>query len=267
MNTRSFKIFIACALGAGIGSLVALELPKVIWWIGLPVGGLFGYLSYEFRTVLSAINQAWHEIINYRPDPEQIVRRFWKTVSLVSAFGSIILFALLAHWSVWYLVGDPKSPLPIFALVLYNLPFVPWYCKFPDFYRNEYRNEEHEKRLSAASWKRSLRFSNPLTMMLYFPVLSIIYVLKYTGIAVLWILKRILAAVRITATTLWSFVKRVFVLIHSDVRLLCGIDAAIGAGVGYFAGSIIAGMLVGGVLGVVNYEVISKRVLGLVTNK
>jgi len=60
------------------------------------------------------------------------------------------------------------------------------------------------------------------------------------------------------------FVWLVFCEVHSDVRLLCGLDAAIGAACGYFAGSVLIGLISGGVMGLVNFEVVSKRVLKLV---
>jgi hypothetical protein len=59
------------------------------------------------------------------------------------------------------------------------------------------------------------------------------------------------------------FIKTFFILIHSEMRLLCGVDAAIGAGIGYFYGNPILGMLFGGLFGVLNYEVVSKRLLRL----
>ena len=43
----------------------------------------------------------------------------------------------------------------------------------------------------------------------------------------------------------------------------CAVDAMIGAAVGFFAGSAIIGALVGGLFGVLNYEVVSKRLLHL----
>ena len=60
------------------------------------------------------------------------------------------------------------------------------------------------------------------------------------------------------------FIKTVFVLVHSNERLLCMVDAAIGVAVFHFTGNnIFLGMLAGGVLGVVNYEIISVRILKL----
>ena len=49
--------------------------------------------------------------------------------------------------------------------------------------------------------------------------------------------------------------------IHSEMRLLCGIDAMIGTAIGYFAGSVIVGALAGGLFGVFNYAVITELCL------
>ena len=63
------------------------------------------------------------------------------------------------------------------------------------------------------------------------------------------------------------FVKTVFILIHSEERLLCMIDAVIGAGIGYSFESALIGALVGGIIGVLNFEILSKRILHLVPAK
>jgi hypothetical protein len=53
-----------------------------------------------------------------------------------------------------------------------------------------------------------------------------------------------------------KFFMELFQYIHSDVRLLCGMDAAIGAGVGYFAGDMLIGALFGGAFGLLNYKIV-----------
>jgi len=64
--------------------------------------------------------------------------------------------------------------------------------------------------------------------------------------------------------TFCLFAKTIFVLIHSNERLLCMVDAAIGVAIFHFTGNnIFLGMLAGGVLGVVNYEIVSVRLLKL----
>jgi hypothetical protein len=61
-----------------------------------------------------------------------------------------------------------------------------------------------------------------------------------------------------------SFLKQLFLLIHSEMRLLCLFDAALGSVIGYFAGNVLIGAIAGGVLGVLNFEILSRRILRLV---
>ena len=50
-----------------------------------------------------------------------------------------------------------------------------------------------------------------------------------------------------------------FIRIHSDRRLISGVDALLGSAIGYFAGSAAVGALSGGILGIVNYAMITER--------
>ena len=63
------------------------------------------------------------------------------------------------------------------------------------------------------------------------------------------------------------FLKHLFLLIHSDMRVLCMTDAALFAGVGYFLGSALWGAILGGLFGVLNYKVVSEYILGIVPAK
>jgi hypothetical protein len=69
------------------------------------------------------------------------------------------------------------------------------------------------------------------------------------------------------AVGIYHFAKEIFVEIHSDIRLLCGVDAAIGAGIGYFTDNTLIGALAGGLFGVLNYYLISIKLLKLVPPK
>jgi hypothetical protein len=59
----------------------------------------------------------------------------------------------------------------------------------------------------------------------------------------------------------------IFKGVHSDMRLLCMVDSALGAASGYYFGSAILGGVVGMILGLVNYEIVSIRWLKLVQKK
>ena len=63
------------------------------------------------------------------------------------------------------------------------------------------------------------------------------------------------AFVRFVPRFFWKF----FLMIHSEERLICGVDAMLGAAAGYFLGSVLIGVVIGGLFGVVNHEVVTKR--------
>ena len=79
-----------------------------------------------------------------------------------------------------------------------------------------------------------------------------------------WLISGIPEAIKvciISVRFLKNFTMTLFRLIHSELRLLCAVDAAIGTAIGYFAGNLLAGAIAGGLLGVINYEIITVRVM------
>lgn len=241
---RTLKIFISCALGAGIGTLVALELNHYFWWVGLLIGGFVGYLSYEFKEVVSTTRQSWHAIIGWRPNWDKLRLRwkyFWLfqfcvflfILNLIPIFGIAYFFALIGFIpvaTVNLLVFFSYVVLPVLCFILVPIT--------PDFWIEKFSQEELRE------LKKEMSQIYPTKVYLkWLPCL----IKKFSGGMVM----------------VFKFIKNIFILIHSDIRLLCGVDAAIGAGIGYYAGSVIIGMLAGGALGIVNYEFVSRRLLKL----
>ena len=66
---------------------------------------------------------------------------------------------------------------------------------------------------------------------------------------------------------IWGFVVRTFVYVHSERRTLCFVDETLGAVAGFSLGSAVLGAVVGAILGFVNYEFVSIRLLKLVPAK
>ena len=155
-------------------------------------------------------------------------------------------FGALVCWTITYFVpNDLGEALVVPAFFSYNIPLAAALSKLI--------SELSKKgEFSSADWRKTLWFTNPVAIIIYWPL----WVLWKTP----WfIVKQVISVTQKVAV----FLIAIFVLIHSDIRLLCGVDAAIGAGIGYFAGSVIVGMFAGGLFGVVNYEVVSKRLLKL----
>lgn len=123
---RVLKIFIACALGAGIGTAVALQLHPYFWWVGLITGGLVGYFSYEFKAVCRAVPQAWKEVVGWKPDKRKVSAlkyAFLLTAALVLDVWLLIQVGVLLYYkgNTWVAI----SALPYIVLPFYFL-VVPW---------------------------------------------------------------------------------------------------------------------------------------------
>src|SRR5437016_6103600 len=71
---KAVKVFFACAFGATIGTMIALQVNHNVWWLGLAVGFVTGYLSYEFKAVITAVPRAWKAAVAWTPD-----RKAWST--------------------------------------------------------------------------------------------------------------------------------------------------------------------------------------------
>jgi len=244
--SRSFRIGFACFLGGFLGSFVGLQVSPAFWWIGLIVGFATGYLSYEWRAVLRAIPKAGAAAWGAIPAREKrgdIAKDF--------TFGMLVC----AYVCFLILVATDRRPVGQLLPV-----FVPAWIMGGTFYGGIC------VLAGQGGW-------HPWWLWRYLvpPILLFYYLPKWLwmGHKKLWealpdYLMGIIAiggAILVLAIFVRDFLKFLFREIHSDIRLLCGTDAALGAAVGYFAGNPVIGGLAGAALGVLNYEIISVRVL------
>lgn len=257
MKNRSLKIFIACALGVGIGSIISLEINTFFWWLGILIGGLIGYFSYEFKSVIQAFKKAWGEVTSFDSNLyKEIGRIVWKTIA-IGSLGFSFTPVYLGLQSILLFDENSFNEYPflifLFFLFSYFLFLIPCF-KVLDECRDRYNISKKE--LNKNDWREIFfKTTNPLLIFFYWPFVS----LKYILISIFWIFSKIPFIVVMTA----SIIKKTFILIHSDIRLICGLDAAIGTVIGYYTGFVIIWMIAGGIIGVINYELISKKVLKL----
>jgi hypothetical protein len=233
------KVFVACFLGALIGAFVALQVNHNSWWVGLIVGFATGYLSFEFKKVVSAAPQAWQAASTWRWQPNREWWRWYPMACLAAAsYLSIVTFpifilAVIAR-NTLMIIGTLVTTLAMSALFAGEL--IEW----------------DSPAYTQMKITRELRFN---FINIYFWIVP-----KYLLKGAWWMI----AGIPTVARVVWNFFRYFFRLIHSDIRLLCGTDAAIGACIGYFSHSALIGAIAGGMLGVLNFEIISIRVLKLV---
>jgi hypothetical protein len=244
------KVFLACALGGGIGAFVALQMWPPLWWVGMIVGGLVGYLTYEFNEVRQAVSQAWREVSGWRPN-----RTWWKI--FFHLFPTVIIgmpaTLILPPFLLFLLLNGKWDPLMhSFLLVVFVTTSILWTLEETGSIMRGARTE-----FSVLSdWRESNVFRVYFWRM---PRVVAKGAWRVVTKGPRWVVKGI--------AMIGRFLRYFFVLVHSEVRLLCGLDAAFGAAVGYYFGNAIVGAIAGGIFGVINYEVISRRWLKLVPAK
>ena len=258
-NRTGLKVFLATAIGTGLGGLIARELAPYLWWVGALAGGVIGYLAYEPMEVIRAV-------------PRALRTAFWATWNnggywlkmFIKGLPNILLTILLLttilscmmvpiHYLSIYTQPERDNRLLDSTSIPILLSIIVFYSIFGGVVLEKKGNEEKQE--TRRMMLSILARVNPISLCYY--------IVKYA-------LKLILILLKFVFWQLWCFLFTfgwsIYKQVHSDVRLLCGIDALLFAGLcGIFTDlNLIFGALAGGLFGLLNYEVMSKRVLHLV---
>ncbi len=251
MNRDSLKVFLACFIGAGIGSLVALQISHAFWWVGLISGPFVGYINYEFRTVLRAIPQAYAAVRGWRPrrGALRLTLQGAAVGCAASQWMCIVAFVIVALDS-WSSVVKDIWAFPAFLLLM---P-----CLFALIEFLQACGDRNENEFTPEMLKRTFR----RTVLCSVPVVIFWHLPRGLYAAIILLPTAARLSVRGGRTAIRFFVRfswELFLRIHSEKRLICGTDSLIGAGIGYFAGNALIGALAGGLIGLLNYAFVTKR--------
>lgn len=229
------RFLLACALSF-IGSVIALEL-GAYWWAGLALGFVAGYLGYDLSEVVTAVPRAWKAArlyINGPPVSKDQLRLafygFGAGVSLMANF-LVLIFA------VDYFHGFARPPhlfAAISSLLIGAVGTIP--SKIDTI-------EGHKKIIIAV---------HPIPLFFWWVPRGIV-----------WVIKRIPSALAIIGRFCKTFIVHVFRYVHSNARLLFGIDVAIGVAVGHFTGSALLGGLAGGAWWLLDWHLVSIKIMGV----
>jgi hypothetical protein len=273
-QNKSLMVFFSCAIGAVIGYLLAKRFGIHLWYLGTLAGGILGYLLYDIKQIVEAIPRAWkyaREKSKFKID--------WKAVGFVmKVFGWIALILLIVIGiPVIYEKFAVKS-LAMYGIEVKNgmfLDFTKDALIFMAAYLNvliamEFHIRKDKSRdskdqkvfyMQTGIWN-ILRFSKKnwftflLTTFLCFP-LAVLLIVRSALLLLIWGISVLPKYGKLAIKFCGNFLWMLFKLIHSDLRLLVGIDSVIGGTVGYFCNSILIGMLVGGLWGLINYKLVS----------
>jgi hypothetical protein len=243
---RTAKVFLSCFIGAYIGGVIARSINPHLWWLGAIVGFGVGYLAYEFEKVIAAAPVAWERTINrnwnWHPD-----RGWWRAYfKRVISIGNMMANITVAIFGIalWQVRGDAVFRQGGFSVMA--IYFVMGYVTSLAIALDSGNGIPN-----AVNPVRFYCWSTPK-----FIIFTILPAIPEIFGALLALAGTILGAIK-------TFLVALYRLTHSELRLLCGLDAAIGVAVGHYFGNVIAGAIIGGFWGVLNFELVSIRWLKL----
>jgi len=290
------KIALACFIGGVVCAAAALFFAPDFWPLGLLAGFCAGYLSYEFRSVLRAVPKAWKEVCSgtvsvCTDTKEWVVERAPFLVPTVPCgIGAWVLLVYLVTGDFFFTVAlreDTRAVPNPFGSVIFNLIFLVFFAALsvtlfstiaffgarlgekcywwplllePDFLdRYIERMEEKSLRRMPISWTNVTRwFAKGCWQIIKF--------LSWT----MW--KHLAIWIGKLVYVLYLFARLFLRIIHSDKRLLCGVDGALGGYASYLwlaptaetlaakAMVVLFGGLLGAVFGIANWEIVSKKI-------
>ena len=262
---QGIRVFMACFLGAFIGTVVALEVAAMLWWLGMIIGFVAGYLTYEFKQVVSAGIYAFKTVVSYRPN-WQLLKSVITVTSKYLVACWLYSFTLTCIFTpiiglIYYLSNyHPVTLMEIFTIdwlvpgIIFSVSFLiatpVLICTSPV----DTNKDNKEVDTILRYW---FNYLNPFSLLFY-------YLPKGLGVAFISLYVFLGTFTPINWRLVCRFCWLVYKEIHSDIRLLCGLDAAIGVVIGYFSGQALIGGLAGGLWGLINYEIVSKHLLKLV---
>lgn len=267
MKREAWKVTVACALGAGIGTLISLEVAVYLWWIGLIIGGLVGYLAYRPIAVIKAILPAartaaratlgkYHAVRRVFTRPDFWPRVLYTTLTFFFAGSWLVLGLMLLMLSLMISVRSFED----FRIWMWLSWFATWAVTSFGFGVLCSIDEQ-----SACKTEDELLKFRIVCFALCPPIVMFYHLPR----GIWWVIRHgmpraVVAIARLgrdLARFMAHFVWNVFVRIHSEMRLLCLVDASIGVVIGFFAGSALIGALAGGLFGLVNYALVTERIL------
>lgn len=248
MAQGSKNVVLACAIGAGIGTLVAFEVSRMFWWVGLIVGFLIGYIGYDVRGAARAVPAAFRAVWAWENASYVLRGFFWFQLAI-----AMMAFWLATLFTSFGLLLRQVSTIQEFFLVdmifiggLTGISAVIWLTAL----LTRIDGECFSERDTVKSAKRAVyKFAPPIVIFWHLPR-GVFFTLR--------------AFARFARRFGWEF----FLRVHSEERLICGFDAMVGAASGAAIGRLahltpvittLVGAVCGGLLGFVNYEFVTKR--------
>ncbi|MDO8621656.1 MAG: hypothetical protein Q7R80_00290 [bacterium] len=254
MDRHAQKVFLAVAIGVGLGILTGRAIGGAFaWMLGAALGGASAYVLFAPIAALRAIPAAYRAARGWHLTSEQWEEVRWTIWAILSPFTSMLAVVFTIAWCdkdqtiVSTSMGWAKIVFPtvVFGTLIGMMGAILTEVKLlkPPTGWSEWCGRMPVRRSVAAH-----------TLL---PVLLFWHLPR-----TLWLVATVF--VPGVASFVGHFAWQWFRLVHSDLRMICLADAFLFAGIGTLVGGpILAWMVGGGAFGVLNYHVVSVRWLKL----
>lgn len=248
------RFLLACSLSC-ICSIIALSIGGSFWWIGLLLGFVIGYLGYDIPETIIGIRHAFKKVRDLAkiqiPYREIITGAALLLGAYASMSATIFYFFMtfpligLANESIGY--SRFVWAATVMSLVL-GLVAIGAALAIPSVVPS---TEDINKRYISI-----IKYGNPFSLLFWVIPRSIV-----------WTVARTPSAVATAYRFCQTFIAAAYRSIHSDARVLFGIDVAIGTAIGYATNSALIGGLAGGCWWLLDWHLISVKLLRITPAK
>ena len=259
MKKKSLSDLLGCAIGAFVGTLIAIEihsrfiLGAYFWILGAFAGGIIGWFIGEFNELYTSVVRSYREVVNWKPD-----KIHWEaTFSLIAGFVACALSSGLLAFMTFSFIPE-KRPIVTMSVAITLVPCMAVFvvtslatvgfsiCAMVSLFCNVRKNKDDIK-LGLAL----LKFGNPIVL----PFFGIWLVASYIWQNGTRIVNKIISMTYFVGNEIVQFSVRAFIYAHSEKRRIRFVGAFLGTVIGFFFGSAILGAVAGIIAGGISREI------------
>lgn len=289
---ESLKITIACFVGAALGVVVSYLVQPALWWVGLLAGIAAGYIAYDMRAFLKGVLRALRKAVEQTPElvkasrtPLGRRRVFEAGTSLLFICGGMSLMPLPEE-TVTFKGRVLAATIVILLSYLLSCCLIVVGLSMGMILHGERcqtigTDDDLHVYMAEHGRERAGTYGDFFRWLMTGWLLSPFWII---GFASRWTLEGLVRLVMLVVRCIaWLlvraprftgiFIRELFLLVHSDKRLLCGSCAMMGVLAGYLFGgrttsgvaevafAALAGGIVGAGLGLASFNLVSQRLL------
>lgn len=270
-------IAIVCFIGSVLGCAVALYCTPDFWLLGVLAGGASGYLLYDVGEVFRAIPKALRAVLN---EFQEVVSKFVWVWSWLREPHPFLLLAMTLSAPLTYLCTlvwpHPKNDMLIFVISCSAL-YVSFVCATVSIL---FMLALEGANLNYEFWSEGKQLETIIKLLGDKNVrrpLTVRNVLRWTWRGLPYVVMKVAEPVVGVVAFVFFFLPAgmvwyTIVQVHSQKRVLCAVDSALGVAISYLLLAstaqtveaqvtlVLFGGVIGAALGALSHEVISKRI-------